>query len=195
MKAPRLTLLTFLALLPLLCSPSPAAQCLDHDSLKLSWQAFKTPKKIAVKGAFQDFTLKKVARDPSMSLKDQISLINLTINPLKLKTGNEARDANIKKYFFSDMKPITLKVRKVTKKWIETDIQLGGKKKRVPFSYFAQKNEIEAHADIDLLDFKLSALLQKINKACFSMHEGKTWSHVKLSVKASLSDCSKVFKE
>lgn len=33
---------------------------------------------------------------------------------------------------------------------------------------------------IDVLDFSLSSALKSINEACYTMHEGKTWSHVEI---------------
>lgn len=184
-----LSLTVFIAL-PLLCIISLNAQCLDSNSLVISWHAFKTPKKTAVKGTFQSFTIQNLKRKPEKGLRDQVSSLSLTIDPLKFSTGNKARDSNIKKYFFSGIKQISLEVTKVTKRWINTTIRLGTKKHRVPFRYHLEKNEIKAYAHIDLLDFKLSPLLQKLNEACFSMHEGKTWSHVEANISGKIVKCT-----
>ena len=164
------------------------AQCLVRDSVVISWHAFKTSKKIGVKGSFREFKMGDFKK--TKNFKGQIDSLEITIDPQKFTTGNKARDANISKFFFSDIKPIVVKVKKVSKKWITTTIKLGAKTRKTPFRYNLMGDQIKATAHIDLIDFKLSAHLAKLNKACFSMHEGKTWSHVELGLTASLAPCS-----
>lgn len=167
------------------------AQCIDLDTMNITWTAFKTMKKTPVTGSFKAFEVEKL--NPVKDLKSQISSLKITIDPLKVSTDNPIRDGNIVKYFFADIGKIYLKTLRVNKKWIKTSIRMKGKKKTIPFLFTRNEanSSISAIANIDILDFGLSKELSQLNKQCFSMHEGKTWSHVEAKVSAKIIKCMK----
>lgn len=174
------------------------ATCIAPKTVKTQWTAFKTMKKIGVKGSFNavEVNFKKVVssqkpQSPQEQLIDQIERLSLSIDPLKLSTDNLARDKNIKDYFFDGQTPIKVSVIKATGKWITTKITLNSVTKKVPFRYQVSKKQIKASAHLDILDFSLASALARLSKACFSMHEGKTWSHVEVAISAKLIDCQK----
>jgi polyisoprenoid-binding protein YceI len=167
------------------------AQCIDLDNMSITWTAFKTMKKTPVTGSFTAFEVEQLT--PAKDFKSQISSLKITIDPLKISTNNPIRDGNIAQYFFAYIGKIHLKTLRVNKKWIKMSIRMKGKKKTIPFRFTRNEanSSITAIANIDILDFGLSKELSQLNKQCFSMHEGKTWSHVETKVSAKIIKCVK----
>lgn len=167
------------------------AQCIDVDNMNITWTAFKTMKKTPVTGSFTAFEVEQL--DNAKDFESQISSLKISIDPLKISTNNPTRDSNITKYFFAGIGKIHLKTLKVNKKWIKMSIKMKGKKKVIPFRIVRseENSSIIATANIDIFDFGLSKELSLLNKQCFSMHEGKTWSHVETKVSAKIIKCTK----
>jgi hypothetical protein len=57
-------------------------------------------------------------------------------------------------------------------------VTMNGITKNVPMNYTFNKGDLSATGNIDILDFSANKALSSINKACFDLHEGKTWSDV-----------------
>ena len=51
----------------------------------------------------------------------------------------------------------------------------------IPMKYFYSEGKFDASGTIDLADFAASDALASINKSCFDLHKGKTWSDVSIS--------------
>ncbi|MRI58176.1 MAG: hypothetical protein C6H99_01570 [Epsilonproteobacteria bacterium] len=160
----KIVIVTLLSLLAL-------AQCQLHS---LRWTAFKTPLKAGVKGTFD-----KIAFLPGKACLDGAEVI---INKHSVNTGNKDRDKTLDEAFFSKLKgDIKAKIVHVDKKRMDVQITLNGQTKTIPFTYEKEEGSIEAHGVIDIFDFSGSKALQSINKACYDLHQGKTWNDVELS--------------
>ena len=140
----------------------------------LEWRAFKTPLKIGVKGTFD-----RIAYIPPKN--GCLEGARVLINKHSVDTGNEVRDKTLDMAFFSKLPgDITAKIEAVKKDRLDVAITLGGITKIVPFHYKKEDDTHKAHGVIDLLDFAAGDALRSINRACYDLHEGKTWSDVEL---------------
>jgi polyisoprenoid-binding protein YceI len=157
-----------------------ASQCnYDLKELKVDWKAYKTPLKIGVGGTFDNVDI--TATDKS-STKAFLQSATLTIHTASINSKNAGRDAKLVHYFFEkqNVKAITIKVLSVEKKIIKLAVTMNGITKTVPMKLDLEKDEAEAEGYIDLADFKMLPSLQSINKACYDLHQGKTWQDVEI---------------
>lgn len=178
----------------LLLSIYSSADCIEYvqDSIEVSWTAFKTPEKVGVGGSFPDYKLSGITK--GNSLKDILTGTSIEINSLKPHTKNSARDKKIAKFFFSSKSSLaktTANITKVSSKKLTMSLNFGGKKRDVPMNYEFVDNTLKANGVIDVLDFDLSAGLKAINKACYALHQGKTWSDVNIALVAKFKSCKK----
>lgn len=164
------------------------AQCLSTNSSDylVKWQAFKTYNKIGVAGEFKDIELKNIT--PNLKFDTGLKALNFTINTFSVTTENEARDTNLREYFF-DFKKIDIILEKVEKKFITIKVTINNKSKKIPLKYEVKDNTIFATGYFDMLDFGLSKQLSALNKQCFALHEGKTWSDVEIFLQTKLASC------
>lgn len=181
-----------LILLSLLLSFIHVDACELSGAPVVQWRAFKTPAKAGVLGTFtaiQRKTKKNEAKDLGSLLTGQ----KIEINSHKISTGNEGRDENIVDNFFKKLDAPVIKgtITKVDqkKKLLTLDITISGVKKSVPMKYDIEKGTLKGLGHIDVLDFSLNSALKSINEACFTMHEGKTWSHVEILLAQKIKSC------
>lgn len=170
-----------------LCVSSLAADCLQltKDTPKVTWTAFKTPAKAGVNGTFTDT---RITTKTAKNIQELMNNATFSINTKSSSTKDSARDANINKNFFSLFKApgqITGKVLKVTDKKVNVAITLNNKTIEVPLNYTFENSQLVAKGTIDVFDFSLNDQLKKLNKACFALHEGKTWNDVNIEISAT----------
>lgn len=189
MKNLKLALLS-LCLIPLTLANSQACELAGGP--KVQWRAFKTPAKAGVLGTFTKVT-RKTKKNKAKNLSSLLEGQKVEINSLNISTGNEGRDENIVDNFFKKLDAPTIRgtIKKVNekKKVLTLEIILGGVKKAIPMKYELKKGELLGLGHIDVLDFSLASALKSINEACYTMHEGKTWSHVEVLLAQKLKNC------
>jgi hypothetical protein len=158
----------------------------------IQWRAFKTPAKVGVLGTFTDVQ-RMSTKNKAKTLSELLNGQKVEINAHKIATGNEGRDENIVDNFFKKLKKnvikATVKNIDAKKKTLNLEVILDGVKREVPMSYDFKDSVMKATGHIDVLDFALDGALKSINEACFTMHEGKTWSHVEVLLTQDLKDC------
>ncbi len=169
-----------------------AASCYTYDKkgLDIKWTAFKTPKKVGVTGKLPDYTLS--GKTQGSSVADLLKGQKIDISVAKVDSGNEGRDVKIVKFFFSDLaggQTIKAEVKDVTKDVITMELMLNGKKQNIPLTYKMDGMKLTATGHMDILDFAMNKQLSAINKACYALHEGKTWSDVTLTLATTLKSC------
>lgn len=169
-----------------------AASCYSYDAkgLDIKWTAFKTPKKVGVTGKLPNYTLK--GKMKAASVQELLKGQEITIALDKVDSGNEGRDVKIVKFFFSDLaggERITGVVKDINDKEITFEMTINGKKQTIPLQYTLEGMKLKAVGYMDILDFAMSKQLAAINKACYSLHEGKTWSDVTLTLETTLKSC------
>lgn len=150
------------------------------DKSRLTWTAFKTPLKIGVKGTFDDIKLKF---DNSKTKKELLKSSRAKIFTYSVDSKNKARDAKLIKYFFEvqGVKTIDAKIINVDKNRVDVEIEMNHIKRVVPMKVKYSKDKISLKGYIDLADFKMLPSLKSITKACYNLHQGKTWQDIELN--------------
>lgn len=164
----------------------------SNDDITVGWTAFKTPAKVGVKGVLPK--VKYTGKNKLTSIESVIKAASITIDTNSVATKNPARDKKISSYFFGNMKKgkmIKAKVKKMSKKSLDIELTANGETRVVPMSYKLKDGKLTAKGHLDVLDFAMGKSLAAINKACFALHEGKTWSDVELNLQVKFSKCSK----
>lgn len=170
-----------------------AKECftINTDDMAVNWTAYKTPAKDGVGGALKKFTIDYDKK--AKSIKDIMKSAMISIDGSSVFTNNKARDKKIVKHFFQNAANngnLKALVKKYTSKRFVMDLTFNGITKSVPMKYEIKNNTMTARGHIDVLDFSASKSLKAINKACYALHEGKTWSDVALELVASFKPCS-----
>lgn len=170
-----------------------ACMQVDQNSVKLKWTAYKTPLKAGVSGLLKNISLQSSSNDSIASLISSTSF-TIATGPKSVDTKNPARDGKISKFFFSSAKDngkISGKVSSYKKDKLVFEITMNGVTKKVPMKVSIKNNLLTADGHMDILDFSMSESLAKLNKACFALHEGKTWSDVALNLQLNFTACKK----
>jgi hypothetical protein len=165
------------------------------------WKAYKTPEKVGVKGkltAVEYLPNKKEGKN----FKELFVGSKVIIDTTKVDSGNSVRDEKLVKFFFTQMSEtkitgeiLSIKADPYTKGKprtgkMEVAFTMNGKRVITQLDYHYEKESFMAQGNIDLIDFAAGNALASINKACFDLHKGKTWSDVSIGfvtrVKATL---------
>jgi len=173
----------------------------QSGKLDVMWKAYKTPEKIGVKGkltAVEYLPNKKEGKN----FKELFVGSKVIIDTTKVDSGNSVRDEKLVKFFFSQMSEtkitgeiLSIKADPHTKGEprtgkMEVVFTMNGKRVKSELDYHYEKESFKAQGSIDLLDFAAGGALASINKACYDLHKGKTWSDVSIGfvtrVKATL---------
>lgn len=154
----------------------------------LHWTAFKTPKKVGVKGQFNVF---KIISNKSSSVDELLSNATFEVDTKSVSTNDKARDAKIFQFFFKTMtkgSAITGKVLKVNPASVEVEFSLNGATKIITLAkaYDEAKNTVALTGELNVLDFDMKDNLAVLTKACNTLHEGVTWPDVKIELMASV---------
>ncbi len=159
----------------------------EVKDVEVEFKAFKTPLK---KGVGGEFDTVKVNTKKASSLKEMLLKTSVVIDTASIDSGNKARDAKLVASFFNVQgnETITAKIKEVKKEILIVAITLNGKTLDVPMKYEKENDEIEAEGVIDLADFGMLPSLEAINKACFDLHQGKTWQDIEIEFKLKYKD-------
>ncbi len=160
-------------------STSIFASTCKVDSNSLQWTAFKTPAKVGVKGTFDNI---KLNYEASTSQIELLQSSNVTIVTSDVNSNNQGRDAKLVNNFFNvqGVKAIDAKVLKVHKETADVEISMNGVKKVISMTLTSTPQSMKLNGSIDLADFKMLPSLEAITKACYALHQGKTWQDVTL---------------
>lgn len=177
-----------LNLIFLFFSTTSFANCffeIKPQNVKVKWNAYKTPKKVAVLGEFKEFTFNSSkSADAIGSLKEATFKVDST----SVATGNPDRDKKIVNNFFTiNGKAIDIsgKFISLTNAQATALLKINEATKEVIFEMNQKDNLLNLSADINVLDFSLKDNLSKINLACKALHEGVTWPDVKIQLEIS----------
>jgi len=187
-------------------SNSNAGGCLleQSDDINVTWKAYKTFAKLGVGGQFTDvkYTPNKKS---GKNFKELFVGSKVSIDISKIDTKNEGRDKTLVEMFFSKLKggkiegvikDINADKSKDGKRpytgTLDVSLSMNGKTLLIPMKYRYIKGDFQAIGTIDLFDFEGKSALASINKSCFDLHKGKTWSDVNIAfrttIKATLCD-------
>jgi YceI-like domain len=156
------------------------------ENIKVTWTAFKTPKKVGVAGTFNDIIF-----DGPMSgnsIDEIIKSSTFLIKTDSVETKDLARNLKIAQFFFKKMNgnaSISGKVVGMDDKFINLEVSMNEKTLVVPLLYKVKGSKLTATGTLDVLDFSMDESLKGITMACRELHENKTWSDVNLSLEAN----------
>ena len=190
-------LITSIALLSaftatLQADPKTGCVLAQKGDVTAAWMAYKTPLKVGVSGIFDNVKYKSVAKE-GKNFREILVGSSVAIDTKSVNSKNAPRDAKLVKFFFNSMnsqkisaKIVDIKADERVKNKPRTgivtlDITMNGVKKRVPMKYNFKDSVFSAKGVIDILDFSAQPALSAINKACYSLHQGKTWSDVTIA--------------
>ena len=163
------------------------------SNMSVNWKAYKTLGKIGVGGTFTSVTYTAHALE-GKNFRELFVGSKVNIDLSKIDTGNPARDETLVKNFFSLLKGKTIEgeivdIQKTDKHEkgkprtgvVSVKLTMNEKTLTIPMKYFYNEGKFDASGDIDLMDFAAGDALASINKSCFDLHKGKTWSDVSIS--------------
>jgi len=154
----------------------------------VTWKAFKTPLKKGVGGHFKTVNFTSDVKS-AKALNTLLAGSMVNIDVASVDSKNPGRDVKLLNAFFKKMagpnikaKVISLKRDKDARKSgiVVTSVTMNGVTKTVPMRYTFNNGVLSANGVVDLIDFNATPALQSINKACFDLHQGKTWSDVNI---------------
>lgn len=158
---------------------------ISKNDVRVEWTAFKTPSKAGVGGGFNKLGLEKdvyAAKSASAALRGA----KFAIDTSSVDTKNPGRDAKIAKFFFQNVKKIKGTVLVSDQDSMVLELEMNGEKVKVPMTIEASEKSLKANGVLDIMDFGMNEHLAALNKACFELHQGKTWSDVEVALKAKL---------
>lgn len=163
------------------------------DGSSVNWVAFKTPKKVGVKGSLSEFKINSKAATTAYGILEGATF---EVNSQSVVTGDKARDAKIMTFFFKKMlnkAMITGKVLKVTDKTAEVELSMNGKTQVAVLNstFDNAKNVLNLKGKIDVLNFDMKSNLETLTKACGALHEGVTWPDVEIELVAAVKKSCK----
>jgi len=157
----------------------------------VNFEAYKTAAKIGVKGSFDKVDYKAV-RATGKNFREIFIGSTVDIETSSVNSKDEERDSKLISFFFNQMdnKNIKAKILDITSdKRIKgkprtgtllVEVTMNSVTKKVPMNYIYNKGLFNANGVIDIFDFSANKALNSINKACYDLHGGKTWSDVKI---------------
>jgi len=170
--------------------------------MNVTWKAYKTLAKLGVGGQFTTvkYTPNKLE---GKNFRELFVGSKVSIDISKINTGNPARDKTLVKYFFHNLKGETIEAKIIDIKrtdkhikgkprtgTIDVEITMNAKTLIIPMKYRYSEEHFQATGTIDLFDFDARYALASINKSCYDLHKGKTWTDVSIgfstTVKATL---------
>lgn len=149
----------------------------------LEWTAFKTPKKVGVKGTFDKIELTDLKTDAA-TLVESLEGAKFSVETPTVNSKDPLRDDKLKAGFFAKMTGnitgtfVSFKEGKAT-----VSIVMNGVTKEKIFSYEATDASVKINGSIDMIaDFNANAAFDSIHELCKDLHEGKTWTDVEIAV-------------
>lgn len=157
---------------------------IDSDDIELKWTGYKFPgeDKKGVSG-----TLRNLGVEDSYSgesLEAILKGLKFNIDSRSVWSRNSMRDARLVKFFFGKMVTTMIKGNIVDLKGDKLIVKLNmnGLTKNIELKVTRKGKRFKAIGVIDILDFGMNKSLAAINKECFDLHKGKTWSDVEVQL-------------
>ncbi len=188
-----------LSLLTLFSISHAATGCVlvQPSDINVTWKAYKTLGKIGVGGQFTSVKYTPAALE-GKNFKELFVGSTVTIDATKINTGNSSRDDTLVRMFFKKLKSSTIEAKIIA---IKSDKHVRGKPRTgimdamitmnektlsIPMKFHYKKGHLTATGTIDLFDFEGRTALTTINKSCYDLHSGKTWSDVSIGFSTTI---------
>jgi polyisoprenoid-binding protein YceI len=194
-------LLSLITLVSLSYATQPAATgcvLVQPANMNVTWKAYKTLGKLGVGGKFTAVKYTPAALE-GKNFRELFVGSKVSIDVSQIDTGNPGRDETLVKDFFSVLKGKTIEgeitnIKKTDKHVkgkprtgsIDVKMTMNEKTLIIPMMYVYSEGKFDATGTIDLFDFAASDALSSINKSCFDLHKGKTWSDVSIGFSTTI---------
>jgi hypothetical protein len=170
---------------------STAAYQLSEADNKVEWVAYKTTKKVPVKGKFKKVDI--ISGGEGSTVKEAINNTEFSIPVSSIFTSDTSRDFKIRKFFFGIMDNTKLLSGKLI---IENDsmgyanITMNGVSEKLPFTYTINEKQFAMSATMDVLNWNAKSAVDSLNAACKDLHKGldgvsKTWAEVAINISST----------
>ncbi|HEB7649229.1 TPA: hypothetical protein RZI84_000255 [Campylobacter coli] len=179
----------------LILATSLSAVSFNQDSLKVSFEGYKTEDMVGVGGEFKDVKY-KFSKNTS-TLASYLKGARAVVNPSSvfMGEGNDIITNNITKVFFpallgdTDIKVVFQDVIAGENKGvISAKITMDKKSTIVPLTYTIKDNKFEAKGQLDLHTFKNGSKALKALSDVAAGHGGISWPLVDISFNADLAE-------
>jgi len=173
--------------------PSKGRCALSQEgAFNVNFVAYKTQEKKGVGASFDEVKYTAIAPE-GKNFREILVGSTAVINTKSVNSKNKGRDEKLVKFFFEQMsgdeitakiidyKAIKVKKGQPKKGTLFTEITMNGVTKKVDMAYMLKDGILKADGKIDIIEFSGNKALESINKACFDLHKGKTWSDVSIS--------------
>jgi len=189
-----------LSLLTLFSISHAATGCVlvQPADMNVTWKAYKTLGKLGVGGQFTSVKYTPAALE-GKNFKELFVGSKVSIDTTKITTGNTSRDETLVKFFFQELNTTTIEAKIINIKktdkhtkgkprtgMIDVEITMNEQTLTIPMQYHYSKGNFQATGTIDLFDFAASDALASINKSCYDLHKGKTWSDVSIGFSTTI---------
>jgi polyisoprenoid-binding protein YceI len=152
-----------------------------NGQIGVKWTGFKTEKKAAVSGTFNDIKLDIKNSD---KLSDFLSTAKVKIVSASLESKNPERNDNITSTLFSlaTSKLIAGSISKVNEKenTLTLAVTMNEVTKDIPMTYEIIDGNIIAKGTLEILDFNMKDSYLAFAKKCAELHENKSFSDVNI---------------
>jgi len=157
----------------------------------IKWTAYKFTDKVGVNGTFNKVTYESVSKKGIA--RQLLENTSFTIETESVNSNLKFRDERIYTYFFSKIgaKTITGKFTVVANSGGEISIAIGEINRSVPFTYAISSDKINISVSLNLVLWKASSGITKLNEMCKGVHTGadgisKLWPDVDVVVEITL---------
>jgi len=168
--------------------PIKKGYSVEAKKTTINWIAYKTTKKVPVKGQFTEVTIKN-SKTASTAL-EALNGLKFKIPVNSLFTKDTIRDGKLKTFFFGTMKNTqvisgTITMNNETSGSVE--LTMNGISQVLPITYIISDQMVTIEALMDLDNWQAQLALEALNTVCKDLHSGddgipKTWSEVKIEV-------------
>jgi hypothetical protein len=158
-----------------------------NDSAKVSFTAYKTTDKAAVRGVFKKITLTNTRQGETALDALNGAQFSIPVNSLFTNDATGSRDPKILKFFFGVLKNteiISGEFKVAVDNTCSIEVLLNGKTATIPLQFSTNSDSsLSFDGVMNLENWDALAAVASINKACEALHTGKdgiskTWSEV-----------------
>lgn len=152
----------------------------------LQWTAYKMKEKVPVIGTFNSISLTNTQEEKP--ILESLQGAKFSCDGTTVSTGDTARDGTLTAFFFKRLQDTTIQGNfgKFENNKVPITFILDGKTVTKVFDYTLKGKELTIKGSIDILkDFGAEKAFTSLHRACYDLHEGKTWTEVDIIAKIS----------
>lgn len=167
---------------------SVAKYSLNNADNNIGFTAYKTTKKVPVKGTFTKVELTNECK--GNTVKDAVNGAEFKIPVSSIETKDDSRNLKIRKFFFGIMEntlDLTGKLTLNDDKSGTVEFTMNGITEKLPFEYTINDKTFSMKTIMNVEKWNAQKAITSLNEVCKDLHKGadgvsKTWSEVSINV-------------